>query len=533
MNKVCPLFSLTNFDTRKLPFQELECLVVGSGIAGLYTACLLARAGRKVAVITKRMVENSASEKAQGGIAVAIGMNDSPLLHYQDTVLAGAGLCEPEAALILAEEGPQRLQNLLEMGAQFVKTTQGFALTREGAHRCERVLYAGGDATGAEIQRVLYHQAEELKIPIIENYFLVDLLVSGSKCWGALVLQEQTAQLSIIYSPTTIIASGGAGHLFATNTNPPVCTGDGMAIAYRAGAAIADMEFVQFHPTVLSLPGNHSFLITEAMRGEGAVLRNDRGQAFMKQYHPETDLAPRDVVVRAILAEMAENKTDHVYLDVTALPLKSLQERFPNIARTCAEHGINITLDWIPVAPAAHYFMGGIKTDTYGQTDIEGLYACGEVALAGVHGANRLASNSLLDGLVFGGRIADRIQQGVLSEKGRPHFYCLNKKTAGVFDQKKLRTILQQTMDRFLGPIRTPQGLQKALGFFLEQEHVLRFAAHTREEMEFYNMLQVGALVAEAASARQESRGAHYRSDYPDSRESWQKHLIFQRVHTV
>jgi L-aspartate oxidase len=524
-----PGFFIVNFDTRQLPWESVDHLVIGSGIAGLYTAYLLSRSGRGVVVVTKKMVGNTATERAQGGIAAAIGTSDSPLLHLQDTLRAGAGLCDPEAVRILVTEGPDRVRDLVGMGTCFARTDAGFALVREGAHRQRRILYAGGDATGAEIQRALCHQVRRLNIPILENHFVVDLLVHHGQCYGALVLDETTGRLVAFRSKAVILASGGAGQLFRQTTNPLVATGDGIALAYRAGAAVTDLEFVQFHPTVLALPEGCTFLISEAVRGEGGVLRNAAGEAFMARYHPDAELAPRDVVTRAILTEMKATAA-HVFLDVTHLPADSLRRRFPTIAQTCAGLGLDIAREWIPVAPAAHYMMGGVQTNVHGETAVADLYACGEVACVGVHGANRLASNSLLDGLVFGGRIVERILARPAGWRAGPEFACSELRAAGRVDYVGLRTALQDQMDAHLGPIREPSGLEQSLRFFERYDYLQRCAAPDPEAMEVHNLLQVGALVTEAALARRESRGGHYRTDYPEPRECWRKHLIFQRA---
>lgn len=521
---------IVNFDTRQLPQEMVDYLIIGSGIAGLYTASLLVRSGRRAVVVTKKMVENTSTERAQGGIAAAIGAGDSPRLHLQDTLRAGAGLCDPEAVQILATEGPDRVRDLVGMGARFDRAEADFVLAREGAHRKRRVLYAGGDATGAEIQRVLCGQVDELGFPVLENHFVVDLLVFQGRCHGALVLDETTGRLVVFRSRAVILTSGGAGQLFRRTTNPPVATGDGIALAYRAGAAVTDLEFIQFHPTVLASPESVPFLISEAVRGEGGVLRNARGETFMSRYHPEGELAPRDVVTRAILAEMKATRMANVFLDATHLPGDELRRRFPTIAQTCAGLGLDISRDWIPVVPAAHYVMGGVRTNFYGETTVEDLYACGEVACAGVHGANRLASNSLLDGLVFGGRVVERIWSQPDGKRSDPDFSGAGLRSTSTGEYPALRAALQEQMEANLGPIREAVGLEHALRFFECYDYLRQCAAPDTAAMEVCNLFQVGMLVAEAAAARRESRGGHYRVDYPEPRECWRKHLLFQRV---
>lgn len=521
---------LVNFDSEVLPQESVDCLVVGSGIGGLYAAWALHRAGAEVLVLTKRMVEDTNTERAQGGIAAAIEASDSPFLHEEDTLSAGAGLCDADAVRILVTEGPQRVRELVGMGARFDRMGGGFALTREGAHSRRRILHASGDATGAEIQRVLSFQADGEKVPILEWHFAVDLLVDQGRCYGLLAYDEETRQFKVFRSRVTILASGGAGHLYSRTTNPEVATGDGIALAYRAGAEVADMEFVQFHPTVLALDGAPSFLISEAVRGEGGLLRNTSGERFMPRYHPLAELAPRDIVTRCILSEMNATGADNVFLDVTHLPAAEIPQRFPNITRTLADYGIDITKEFIPVAPAAHYMMGGVKTSLDGRTSIDGLYACGEVACPGVHGANRLASNSLLDALVFGGRIARRVIALPLAPNGaRPPFAHSGLREDGNEDYEALRCDVQQMMQEKVGPVRNAQGLTEALNFFDRHLALRQAATPDRRAMETRNLLEVGHLVAGAAACRTESRGGHFRNDFPERMPRWEKHIILRR----
>lgn len=520
---------LVNFDSSRLPQESWDLVVLGSGIAGLYTAHAAGRRGWRVVVLTKHHVADSSTDRAQGGIAAALGGSDSPELHYQDTVAAGAGLCDEEAVRLLVNEGPHRVRELIEMGARFDRENGRLALTREGAHSRRRILHAAGDATGAEIQRVLSLAVSRLPgVEVRENHFAVDLLVHEGRCYGVLALAGGD-HLKIFWGRAVVLATGGLGQLFEVSTNPEVATGDGMAMAYRAGAELMDMEFVQFHPTVLHLPGAPPFLISEAVRGEGAVLRNARGERFMPRYHRLAELAPRDVVVRAILAEMEQTQSPHVYLDLSHLDAEMVRQRFPNITRTCAAYGLDITRDLLPVAPAAHYMMGGVKTNLHGETSIEGLYACGEVACQGVHGANRLASNSLLDGLVFGGRIVERVAQGPAAPARRPDFSCSELGEALDLDTGDLRRRLKQVMSRHVGPIRDARGLEEALSFFACWSFLEKHRAAGVEEMELRNMLLVGQLMTQAALLRTESRGGHYRRDYPAPRDVWQKHIILRR----
>ncbi|MBU4553572.1 MAG: L-aspartate oxidase [Firmicutes bacterium] len=524
---------LTNFDTNHLSSEEVDVLIVGSGIAGLYAAYKAARSGAQVLVLTKRTVEDTCTERAQGGIAAAIGETDSPLLHFEDTLAAGADLCDPEAVEILVSEGPECVGELVHLGTRFDRMGSEWALGREGAHSQNRILHASGDATGAEIQRVLSLQVrEEQKIPVLERHFVVDLLVREGRCFGLLAYDEARHRLCVFWSNVVIMASGGAGQLYAHTTNPEVVTGDGIAAAYRAGADVMDLEFVQFHPTALAARDGCSFLISEAVRGEGGILRNARGERFMVEYHPAAELAPRDVVIRGILSEMESTGQSLVYLDVTHLPPELVHSRFPNITRTCLSLGIDPAKEGIPVAPAAHYFMGGIKTDLQGATSIRGLYACGEVACAGVHGANRLASNSLLDGLVFGSRIVERVL--------RENPYRSNVKRLSGFLNRSLepgkpvnpmilRLELQKMMLEQVGPLRTADGLSRALSFFDGQRYLTGVCAEEPSSFEIRNLITVGELVTGAALARTESRGGHYRQDYPCRLEHWRKHIIFRR----
>lgn len=522
---------IMNFDTRELPQEDDEYLVLGSGIAGLYTALTAAAAGSPVTVLTKLDMMDTGTDKAQGGIAVALGDTDSPSLHREDTLVAGAGLCDAEAVAALVSEGPSRVRELIEMGAIFDCDSHGLCLTREGAHSRRRILHASGDATGAEIQRVLTLQARENeKIRVLENHYVVELLVRENTCYGVLVLDRTNGTLKVFRARVVILATGGLGRLYEQNTNPEIATGDGIAIAFRAGAEVMDMEFIQFHPTVLNLPGVPRFLISEAVRGEGAYLRNSRGQRFMPGYHELAELAPRDIVVRAILKEMAKTGSNQVYLDVTHLDPEVIRSRFPTITATCTQYNLDLTVDPIPVSPAAHYMMGGVKTNLVGETSIKGLYACGECSCSGVHGANRLASNSMLDGLVFGGRIVDETRMFLKDYRPRRlEFACDWLLKPVQIDFAALRLELEVLMGQKVGPVRSNNELKEALDFFDHWARLQRHSGETAEGLEVKNMLQVGELVAEAALARRESRGGHYRVDYPERNQRWQKHIVFRR----
>lgn len=521
---------LVNFDTRKMSQEYWDYVIIGSGIAGLYTALTASKLGKRVVVITKQAMENSNTDKAQGGIAAALSTSDSPELHFNDTLMAGAGLCDRNAVRVLVNEGPGRVRELIEIGAHFDRKDGKLSLTREGAHSRRRILHASGDATGAEIQNVLSSRIrEDGHVVVHENLQAVDLLVYDNSCYGVLVCNSDTGMLEVHRGAAVVLATGGLGMLFEHNTNPAVATGDGIAMAYRAGAEVMDMEFIQFHPTVLSLPGVPRFLISEAVRGEGAYLRNRYGDRFMTRYHDLAELAPRDIVVRAILTELANTASEKVFLDLSHMSHDFIEERFPTIVRTCAKYGLDITKDMVPVAPAAHYMMGGIKTNLNGETSIRGLYACGETACLGVHGANRLASNSLLDGLVFGYRIVECAKKYRLGRQEKRIEFACDWLNSGSVDYDSISAELRTVMNHNAGPVRTAHGLTKALDFL--GNHLFLNKIHTpgTPAMEARNMLEVASLIAEAALMRNESRGGHYRLDYPQSQYRWIKHIILRR----
>jgi len=521
---------IMNFNTRDLPIYNTDYVILGSGIAGFFTALLAGRLGAGVTVLTKQSILDSNTDKAQGGIAAAMDSDDSPELHYQDTLRAGAGLCDQGAVRILVNEGPRRVLQLMDMGARFDVEGERLALTREGAHSCRRILHASGDATGAEIQRVLNEKAlAEQNIQVLERHIAVDLLVNDNVCYGVLAYDCETSSLKVFRSRAVVLATGGLGQLYEHSTNPEVATGDGIAMAYRAGAEVMDMEFHQFHPTVLNLPGAPAFLISEAVRGEGAYLRNDKGERFMSAYHELAELAPRDIVVRAILQEIHKG-SEGIFLDLRHLDTDLVLHRFPNINRTCQSFGLDITRDLVPVAPAAHYMMGGVKTNYFGETSVEQLYACGEVACQGVHGANRLASNSLLDGLVFGGRIVERTA-GLWRENMSPwpDFASELPDLAEPVAYQNIQQELQVLMSRYAGPLRNREGLEKVLSFLDEYSRLEYTSAGDLQAAEMNNRLLVCRLVAETALMRTESRGGHFRQDYPEPRNSWKKHIILRK----
>jgi L-aspartate oxidase len=510
---------------------ETDFLVVGAGVAGLRAAIELASAGR-VLVLAKKEVTDSNTQWAQGGIAAALSDEDEISLHLHDTLVAGDGLCNYDAAKLLVEDAPARIEELIEWGTEFDRQGTKLTFGREGAHSRSRILHAHGDSTGREILRALHAKAKTLKnIAIQEFEFSTDLRLQDGRVCAIHAIAER-GERSQIAASTVLLATGGMGQLYRNTTNPAVATGDGVAMAFRVGAEIGDMEFIQFHPTALYLKNAPRFLLSEALRGEGAYLRNAELDRFMPKYHPLAELAPRDVVARAIVHELEISSAGEpvVYLDLTHLGSKHVKTRFPRIYATCLQYNVDITTELIPVRPAAHYAMGGVRTDLDGRTTLSGLYAAGEAAATGVHGANRLASNSLLEGLVFGARAGRTMREEARSLAAKPPAETRMAASDSLADASAEDTIqhIQNLMWKDAGIVRTGAGLRNAI-LRLEGLHSRTLHPQTRRGHEAQNLHTAGLLVARSALAREESRGAHYRTDFPDHNDAkFLKHSIIK-----
>jgi L-aspartate oxidase len=504
-----------------------DFLVVGAGVAGLRAAIELAQAG-EVLVIAKDTLHESSSEYAQGGIAVALSDDDEVELHEQDTIAAGDGLCDPTAVRALVEEGPAAIQQLIDWGAEFDREGVRLSFTQEGAHSRRRILHAHGDSTGREIALTLYRKATSLPNIRFQSYAAItDLLVHEGAVCGAAVFDEVAGESRPIFARAVLLATGGLGRVYLETTNPDVATGDGVAMAWRAGAEIGDIEFVQFHPTALHVEGAPRFLLSEALRGEGARLINSRGERFMQRYHRLEDLAPRDVVSRSIVAEMQATGAPHVFLDLTHRGGDFIRSRFPRIYATCLRYGVDLATVAAPVHPAAHYAMGGVRTGLDGRASLPGLYAAGEAACTGVHGANRLASNSLLEAVVFGAR-AGRAMRGTARRHPQPDKVEMPEPRFPSTTEEHVRGLAW----RKCGIIRSGEQLDEACGE-LQAYRQERNSAAGLAEFCLRNIHTVALLIAQCARARHESRGAHFRTDYPEKQTAFEKHSVISKCDEV
>ncbi|WP_345681699.1 L-aspartate oxidase [Novipirellula caenicola] len=523
---------LMPFDTRRSLHRFTDVLIIGGGLAGLRAANAV-ESNRSVLVVTKDKLRESNSNYAQGGIAGVVDPDDRFEDHVIDTMDAGGNLCDCGTVDMVIREGPRRIEELIRWGTRFDEADGILALGREGGHSRERIVHAQGDSTGAEIMRAVIDRTRSLpNVEIWDNAFTVDLLTYEGRCRGAIIVGPDNRPL-MVWAKETILCTGGAGQVYRESTNPPVATGDGLAIAYRAGVQLRDMEFIQFHPTVLYIAGSSRSLITEAIRGEGAHLVDASGHRFMPEYDSRAELAPRDVVSQSIIRQMNVTKHPCVYLDLAHLDAEKVRKRFPGIAQACAKFGLDITSDRIPVRPGAHYMIGGVTVDRQGRTSLPGLWAAGEATSSGLHGANRLASNSLLEGLVYGAHAGEAASRAAAESVNKlealpiQHPIHLQRES---FDVADVRVSLKSLMGRWAGVERDAGGLREA------EDSIRSFAAYvmsrqfdTVEGWELQNMLLVASCVVRSALARNESRGVHFRSDFPHTDDdNWRRHLTQQ-----
>jgi len=506
---------LIDFDLQKLNKETCDVIIIGSGVAGLYSAINLDR-NLKICIISKEAIAENNSYLAQGGIAAAVAEGDLPLYHFEDTIKAGAGECDVEAVKVLVQQAPNDIKHLCDIGTNFDRNPDGtLTTTREGGHRRFRIVHALGDATGREVFDSLLRECRKRSnISILENCFAVDI-VTDNKSYAGLII-KLLGEYKYIASKAVICASGGIGQVYKNTTNATVITGDGIAMAYRAGVELNNMEFVQFHPTAMynAVDNENKFLISEAVRGEGGILRNINGERFMPQYHEMAEVAPRDIVARAIFKEMRKTGSPFVYLDVTHKEPEFLKTRFPNIYKHCMEEGIDLTKDYIPVCPVQHYFMGGIKTDLWGHTNIKGFYACGEAANTGVHGANRLASNSLLEGLVFGRRCAEQINETIADVQIiQPILQC-NSHSNVEIDTSNIKISIKSLMNEYAGIERNEKDMNMALNKVNEYiTQMENSSLDSNDDMETINIAYIASLILKGAIRRKISVGSHYRLD--------------------
>jgi len=506
--------------------EQTDTIIIGSGIAGLRAAIELVPAGQ-VTVLTKSKADESNTEYAQGGIAVALSDEDQVGLHLEDTLKAGDGLCDEKAVAVLVSDGPDRIVELIQWGTDFDRDGARLAFTREAAHSRKRILHAHGDSTGKEIIRTLLRKVQSLQqVRLIQHAIALELIVDSGACRGVRYLDEKSGEIHSLHARAVLLCTGGLGQIYPDTTNPDIATGDGCALALRAGAALMDMEFMQFHPTALCIEGAPRFLLSEALRGEGAVLRNSAGERFMTRYHADGELAPRDVVSRSMVQEIQCSGGREMFLDMTHLDGDFLKRRFPKIFQTCLSFGFDLSRQPVPVHPAAHYMMGGVLTDTSGRTTVPRLLAAGEVACTGVHGANRLASNSLLEGLVFGHRAG----RAIVAEDWEPDLSPENELETMEVPRSGSpveRGAVQRIMRNYVGIIRSRQGLEQAL------QQLARWtlpADQTPRNCEDANLLELATVMAAAALRRQESRGAHFREDFPRrDDERWRRNIVVRQ----
>jgi L-aspartate oxidase len=523
---------LVGFDPRELPHHFTDVLVIGGGIAGFRTALGIPEPLR-VLIVTKDELRESNSHYAQGGIASVLDPEDRFDNHIADTLAAGKGLCDPAVVQLVVREAPTRIAELIEWGTHFDQVNGQVALGREGGHSHARIVHALGDETGREIMRAIILKARTRRsIRIWQNSVTIDLVTHDGECRGALVWDRRRG-FALVWARSVVLATGGAGQLYRETTNPPIATADGHAMAFRAGAVLRDMEFMQFHPTVLYIAGSTRHLLTEALRGEGAYLRDRYGERFMPEYHPLAELAPRDVVSLAITAQTAKTQHPNVYLDLSHLEPDHVRRRFPGIDRLCRTFDLDITRDRIPVCPGAHYMIGGVAVDLHGRTSIPGLWAAGEVTSSGLHGANRLASNSLLEGLVYGSRVAEDIvakleASGPGPLEVPPVFVPPLREGHSGIDLADSKESLRALFWRRVGITRDAAGLEESAR---SVEHWCRYILPLEFDdtpgWSMQNMLLVARLVIAAALARKESRGVHFRSDYPEPDPMMNRHISF------